>query len=484
MHSESWTIGSIATEIDGVLSHAAMADEIVTNFQVKAWSCNSGSCFVPYSYPPLLDGGNEMVRSAIIRGNAKVAIVDSLEAAMADLPTIRVANVNEALARLARSSRDRFAGKLIGITGTAGKSSTKAMLGHLVKLAGSSWVTTSNQNLTPHVLANLASITPDTEYAVMEIGLYQQHTIQESTKASMPHVGLITSIGLNHAASFDDPETGILNAKTDLLRLLAPGATAVLPAFSGRYQELLAHAKQSDKVDRIISCGTDVKCDVRLLEIERTGEQQRATLQVAKKAYIFDVPYLGAHMVQNAALVAGALLALDLPMELMTQLNSAPRPHSAARRYKAEYRNKTFELIDDSFNTGSLALTAMTEHVAGRKAKRKLLIVSDIGGMEDTGYELHATLAGPIDAAGFAHVFTVGPAMQEMAQRLETASSCFLNRFHAVKAMEDMLQDGDLVIIKGSTAMKFKDVIAHIKKGSTLTEADTSWTIEQDEGQV
>lgn len=478
MQGGTWTIGSIAQATGGTLSPGARPDVEIGNFHIIAWSCNAKSCFLTVSYPPLLDGGNKMVQSAIERQKARVALVDDATGLDPDLPWIKVDDVNVAAAILSQTSRDQFQGKLVGITGTAGKSSTKTMLGHVLKQAGSTWVTTSNQNLTPHVQASLASIAPTTKYAVMEIGLYAEPTVRDSAAMAQPHVGVITSIGLNHAASFDDPVTGILKAKTDLLRHLTPGGTAVLPGFSDRYEELLDHAKQSDRVARIITCGKQTGSDIQLVDISRRGEKQRATIAVAGKSYAFDVPYMGTHMVENAVMVAGAVLALDLPLDLMTSLDGAPRPHSAARRYKVDYRGKIVEIIDDSFNTGPLAITAMAEHAATRSATRKYLVIGDIRGLEEDGHALHTDLAAPIDAAKFDHVFTVGPGMKEMAGALKTPSTCFGNRFTATNAMLDALADGDLVFIKGSAAMKFKDVIAHIKKKATMASADPEWVIE------
>ena len=289
---------------------------------------------------------------------------------------------------------------------------------------------------------------------------------------------MITSIGLHHATSFEDPQTEILRSKTDLLRNLIPWGTAVLPRFSNRYSELLEHAKQSKNVEHILTCGTEAGDDVRLLEIVRKGELQRVTFEVSGQKNVCEVPFVGRHMVENAMLVAGVLVALDLPMSLVSHLPTSPRSHSATRRYEAAYGGKKFEIIDDCFNSGPLAVTAIVEHAAERTNVRKLLLIGDIPAMEEDSHERHVALAPKMDAAGFSHVITVGPGMKAMSEFLRTPSSSFRNRFSGANALLDAVENGDVVFIKGSSSRGFKDVLAHISKKASLTEADALWTIE------
>lgn len=473
-----WTIGKIADLVGGTLSPAADRDVEVQNFQIRAYSCNRHSCFIAADFPTLLPGGNQMVGSALGKKGARLAIVESTDRLSDDQSWVLVPNVNDAARTLAQSGRDQFCGKLIGITGSSGKSSVKVMLNHVLKQAGITWVTKSNQNLTPHIMASLPGIAPTTQFAVLEVGLYFGDTVRNSVALARPHIGIITSIGLNHALNFEDPEAEIFESKTDLLRGLENGGTAILPEYSERFDELLDAARQSPCVDQVIVCGESDTADVQLLDVARRGELQIVTCRAGSETFTFDVPYPGRHMVENATLVAGAVVALGQPVALMEHLSTAPKPHSATRRYRLDYPEASIEVVNDTFNSGVLAVNALVHNASERRAKRKFLLIGDIGQLEEGEFSIHQSLAPAIDAAGFTHVFTVGRGMQRMAENLSTPASSFMNRFKAAKAMGQMLENGDLVFLKASASMKFDDVFAHMTKRAKSAEVSPTWVIE------
>lgn len=135
--------------------------------------------------------------------------------------------------------------------------------------------------------------------------------------------------------------------------------------------------------------------------------------------------------------------------------------------YKARFKHKEVMIFNDSGNSTDQNVKAHCAMAAARPG-RKLFIVADVPRLAELGDSIHAELLPHIDAVGFEHVITVGPHLSAVSSGLKTPHSSYMNRFHALKRMEELLQDDDMVFIKGNSVSKFKDIMKLIGKKAEL----------------
>ncbi|PUB12837.1 Mur ligase family protein [Yoonia sediminilitoris] len=315
---ETWTLGKIAAEVEGRLSGSADPTSVVRDFHIRAWSCGPGSVFLP-----IFNAGPQMTQRALGRG-AVGALVDTH---LADsIPHIWVYDLQSAAMKLAQKRRASFDGQVVGITGSAGKSSTKAMLAQVLQSSGNIYASRNNQNLTPYVTATLCSLPPTTDVAIFELAMYSPDMVGKSSELAQPHIGIITSIGMNHAEYHDNPEEGIIKSKTEIFWGMKEKGTAILPSHDSAFEKLRYRALESGKVNRIIECGMTCGDDVRLVEAIEHSTYSEVTISAFGETARYCISVPGMHMIQNSLLVAATLKSLGKPLSCMAKMREYQPP--------------------------------------------------------------------------------------------------------------------------------------------------------------
>lgn len=469
-----WNLRTLAEEINGQLSPGANPETVVKRFNVMAWNCQNGDIFLP-----IHRASAEMGITALNKG-ASAMITDGFQPSQ-DMPWIKVPDLQTATRAIAGRVRDEFAGKLIGITGSAGKSTTKSMLNYVLKNCGETHTSISNQNLVGFTVATLAGMPDNTEYAIFEIAMETPDTVKESAEISRPHIGVITSIGLNHGVHHERPEEGIVQSKTEMFFQMEPSGIAVLPTCDKYYDKMCVRAKKSGRVSRIIACGQNLEDDIRLVNVTENATHSIVTVEVESRLVEYVVPMMGQHMVDDSLLVAGCLLALDLPIENMDALRDYVTPKSRLERFRVAYPDKVIELIDDSVNAAPDQVRALLNALNARgKSKRRLLVLGDMLELGDRAEELHVMLSSEIDASNLDLLVTIGPLSKKLANSVNIPGASFANSFEALKEINALVQDGDLVAMKGSAGMHMKRIFKEIKRVAKMSAAPLDWSIDQE----
>ncbi|WP_170456924.1 Mur ligase family protein [Ruegeria arenilitoris] len=457
-----WSAGELANFVDGSLSPALAPDTQIRDFFARVWACGKGSLFVPLEF----EGPRQirMTRNAVTKRGAIGGMVDEAKGLDNELPYILVPDLQQAALKLAHHTREAYSGKMVGVTGSAGKTTTTAMIATCLRKHGTAWKTRNNNNATPQVTTNVISIPEENEYAVIELALSGGHRVSDAASIARPHVAIITSISKAHIESFaeeDDPAQAVVNEKLSIMDHVVPGGSVVLPSASEHFDQMLAYAEKSERIDKIITCGARKEDDVRVIASESFDTGERVTLASDDEMVIVDIPFVGAHMQSNTLLVAGAMRALNLPAASATAVSDTAQTMSSLIIYDADFSGKRVRVFNDSYNSTDQNVKAHCE-LAGARPGRKFLIVSDVPKLAHYAEEIHAELLPHIDAAGFEHVITVGPYFMKAAAGLKTPSSSFDDRFQAIARVLELIQDGDTIFVKGSPESEFKDIMMRI----------------------
>ncbi len=384
-------------------------------------------------------------------------------------PQVSVPDTMAALEALARASRTRMSGKVIGVTGSVGKTGTKeALFAALDRAApGSTHRSVKSYNNHTGVPLSLARMPRSSRFGVFEMGMNHAGELAALTRLVRPHVAIITAIAPAHIEFFKD-EAGIADAKAEIFQGLEPGGTAIVP-FDSPHHERLATAARA-YAGRVISFGTGAGADVRALETMRTPTGGTfVTAQLMHRELSFTVGEPGAHWVSNALAVLAAVEAVgaDVAVAGLALADLGGLPGRGARFLAALPRGASALIIDESYNANPVSMAATLAVLAAEKAPRKIAVLGEMRELGDETAAFHSALAAPVLAAGVTKAILVGNAMTALGNALEGRCE-FVHVPDAAAARHalfDIIADGDAVLIKGSNGVGLSAVVAVLSGG-------------------
>ncbi len=420
--------------------------------------------------------GHEFVAQALAKGAAAALVNRRPQNVSKDAPLLIVPDVLAALSDLARVARARTHARIVGVTGSVGKTSTKDMLRTVLSGQGRTHAAEASYNNHWGVPLTLARMPADTEYAVIEIGMNHPGEIAPLARLARLDVAIITTVAAAHLEAFESIE-GIAHEKASILQGLVPGGTAILPTDIDTAPILTATAEGLGA--RIIRFGADERADWRLTDIQLTPDATVVRASAAGTPILFKVRTPGRHFAPNALAVLAAASALGLDPTIATcDIGEWAPPAGRGTRERIvldQVEDQSFELIDDAFNANPASMAASfdllavippTDGVGRVGAGRRVAILGDMLELGRTELELHEALARHPTLAAISVVHCVGPRMRALhavlpqRQRglwVETAAEL-------VPQARSLVDAGDIVLVKGSKGIKVSLVVDALRK--------------------
>jgi UDP-N-acetylmuramoyl-tripeptide--D-alanyl-D-alanine ligase len=382
----------------------------VTGVQVDSRRIVHGDLFVA------VGEGSEYVDDALLRGAAAALVPEDAFAA---------------LAHVGRAVRDRSSARVVGITGSMGKTSTKDILAALCAPSARVIAAEASYNNEIGVPLTLCRLEPDTEVCILELAMRGFGQIEYLCEMARPEIGVITNVGPVHLELVDSLD-GVRVAKGELIAALPPGGTAIVPV--------------DFPVDR------DDVAVVRVGDV--SGEPAGERLVVGGVSFNFSAR----HQAQNAATALAAVDALGLP-----------RPQSVDVDF-SRWRGEEGELpgggllINDAYNANPVSMRAALAYLAERaEGRRRVAILGDMAELGHTGPDYHREVGEAAAELGVDELLAVG----ELARGyLEAGVSgrWVANVHDAVRQVEELVRPGDAVLVKASRAIGLEAVAAALVK--------------------
>ncbi|MCF8500864.1 MAG: UDP-N-acetylmuramoyl-tripeptide--D-alanyl-D-alanine ligase, partial [Rhodospirillum sp.] len=405
---------------------------------------------------------HDYVVQALDQGAVAAIVSRPVEGANPDR-LISVTDTNEALWTLGRAARARFGGKVVGVTGSVGKTGTKEMLSLALGLFGRVHATVGNLNNHFGVPLTLARLPAEADYAVIEMGMSAPGEITPLTQLARPHVALITTVAPAHLAFFTGVEQ-IADAKAEILAGLEPGGMAVFNR-DNRFYERLCRAARSHGINQIIGFGRHISAEARLLDCAVDGEGTAVFALVGDHAFAFRMPVEGHHWAHNAlgALAVADALGLD-PERAALGLAALSAPKGRGLRHRVPLAFGQIQVIDESYNASPESMVAALDSLAHAKPGPRGRRIAVIGDMLELGPEapvLHAALAKTVLDRGIDLVHTPGPLAAHLWDALPTGKrgSKADSAEALVSSILADLRPGDVVMVKGSNGSKVSRVV-------------------------
>jgi UDP-N-acetylmuramoyl-tripeptide--D-alanyl-D-alanine ligase len=414
--------------------------------------------------------GSGFVADALARGAAG-AMVHSQVSDLARL--LLVDDTLAGLHGLGCFARRRFAGRLVAVTGSVGKTTTKEMLRSVLSVLGRTHAAVASYNNHWGLPLTLARIPPDAEFCVAEIGMNHAGEIAPLARLARPHVAVITAIEKAHIGFLGSLEA-IADEKAAILAALEPGGVAVLPADT----PLLPRLRDAAGAARVVTFGTSPSADARLVALALDAEGSDVGVEYEGERLDCRLNVPGRHMAMNmlAALAAAINLVrvpgasgrrdaarascqslFGLAGEALAQF--VPLSGRGVRR-RIAVAGGALSLLDESYNGNPASMRAALAVLSLQPARRRIAVLGDMLELGDTGPAEHRALATDVAAAAD-RLFACGPLMHELFSAVPEP----LRAAHAPDAaslaaiLTRNLAPGDAVLVKGSLGSRMKLVV-------------------------
>ncbi|MWB78641.1 UDP-N-acetylmuramoyl-tripeptide--D-alanyl-D-alanine ligase [Pseudooceanicola sp. 216_PA32_1] len=421
--------------------------------------------------------GHEFVAQALDKG-AGAALVDHVPEGVApDAPLLIVPDVLEALGDLGRAARARMGGKVVAVTGSVGKTSTKEMLRVVLSHQARTHVAEASYNNHWGVPLTLARMPADTELAVIEIGMNHPGEIAPLARLARPHVAMITTVAAAHLEAFEDL-AGIAREKASIFEGLEPGGVAVVNGDLDTSPILIDTALARGA--RVITFGEAAGNHHRLTGIGFSDDTTVAEARAWRTQVLYKVGAAGRHFAVNALGVLAVAWALGLDRALAAADLSRWSPPAGRGMREVLLLDRveeglSFELIDDAFNANPTSMAAALEVLAaatprdnvGRHSHGRRVAV--LGEMLELGPDeaaMHLGLADLETMSAIDVVHCVGQLMRPLYEALpEAQRGRYAAKAESLAGKAARLVDaGDVVLVKGSKGSKVSLVVDAMRK--------------------
>lgn len=426
--------------------------------------------------------GHEFVAEALAKG-AAAALVSHIPEGVSDTaPLLIVKDVLTALEDLGRAARARSAAKVIGVTGSVGKTGTKDMLRAALTPQGRVHAAERSFNNHWGVPLTLARMPKDTEFAVIEIGMNHPGEIGPLSVMADLDVALVTTVAPVHMAAFKDVDE-IAAAKAEIFEGLRRGGVAVINHDIGTYRILHKAAKKAGA--HLVRFGSAEGPEFGLKQARVVGEMTSVKAVANGSPILFKISAPGRHLAMNALAVLAAVDAVKADLaQAMIALGQWVAPSGRGARCVVkldDLEGLSVELIDESYNANPTSMTAAIEVLAaaiptdnvGRIRKgRRIAFLGDMLELGPQENALHGAIADLPALEQIDLVYTSGPLMHALHEALPEGQrgEWFTTADDMAAKVYQLLDAGDVAMVKGSNGSKVSLVVDAIKKLGQVEE--------------
>ncbi|MBP1857441.1 UDP-N-acetylmuramoylalanyl-D-glutamyl-2,6-diaminopimelate--D-alanyl-D-alanine ligase [Rhizobium herbae] len=428
--------------------------EGITGISIDSRSLDKGEAFFAIKGDRV--DGHDYAGIAVANGAALLVVSETKLPALGRViaPMIVVDDVLEAMVRLGCAARDRSAAKIIAVTGSVGKTTTKEMLRHVLEPSGRVHASVASFNNHWGVPLTLSRMPENTDFGIFEIGMNHADEIRPLVRMVRPHVAIITTIAAAHLGNFKDLEE-IAAAKAEIMEGLVDDGHVILNRDNEQF-ETLEKTANALAVAHIHSFGSSAKADFRMVEF--TGGSEGAVLWAALDGKTLEIQMgaPGRHIAENALAVIGAasLVGADMDAALAALATLQPEKGRGAR-HRLAIGSASFVLIDESYNANPASMRAaisLLKDTELPEGGRRIAILGDMLEMGEFAGKVHAELAAPLVEAGINEVWLAGPEMAHLRDALpEDAHVEYRQTVDELKEFAlGSIAAGDGVMIKSS----------------------------------
>lgn len=449
-----WTLTDIAQAVGGEIMHAPDTEVTVKSVSGDSRSLKDGALFVPIIAER---NGHEFIESAIDNGAVAAFWSDDSDEAPSDFPMIKVEDTLEAYKTFAKWHLKAVNPKVVGITGSNGKTTTKDMAAAVLGTKFKTHKTAENENNQLGVPKTILSMPQDTEVLVLEMGMSQPGEISIHSKMGQPDIAVITMVGESHIEAFDGSRKKLAHEKLDILAGLTDGGLLIRPADD----ELIA--SQFDRDIHNCTFGWDDAADIYATDV--SGDATSTTFIVDGETITIPVP--GKYNVNNALMAI--LIGQELGISLAEAKKGLKNLEMTKNRLEWLDGQNGIRLLNDAYNASPTSVNAALSYFEDIEVEgAKIVVLGDIRELGDRSKEYHEQLTEGIDLTQFKAVFLYGDEMKALYDKI-TDDNDHVRHFTGekdllIEAIKETATADDSVLFKSSNGTDLLSVVDKLKK--------------------
>jgi UDP-N-acetylmuramoyl-tripeptide--D-alanyl-D-alanine ligase len=460
-----WTVDTMAAAMNAG-AHGKLPSS-VNGISIDSRSLQPGDAF--FAIAGDSRDGHEFVDAALKKG-AGLAVVAKEKRAMfaADAPLLAVDDVLGGLRDLGHAARERLKGKVIAVTGSVGKTSTKEALYLVLSRTGLTHASAASYNNHWGVPLSLSRCPADARFAVFELGMNHPGEIGPLSRMVEPDIAIITTVAPVHLEYFKSVDE-IADAKAEIFEGLDSDGIAILNRDNAQFNRLVDRALDG-RVSRVVSFGEEKKCDARLLRCVLHADYSSVQADIIGDEVTYKVGAPGRHLVLNslAVLAAAKLAGADLALSALALAELQPA-QGRGTRILLNVPGGNALLIDESYNANPVSMRAAIALLGQAEPGPRGRRIAVLGDMLELGTQsalLHRELAEAITQNAVDLVFCSGPEMQNLWDALPPnrrgsyASNSGALEPHVLEAVSS----GDAVMVKGSNGSKMAPIVKALQR--------------------
>ena len=423
------------------------ADAEVTGVAIDTRKLQPGDLFVAIKGERA--DGHDYLAEAAARGAVAALVTRKVDS---ELPQLLVDDAELALGDLASAVRAQRDVRVVGITGSNGKTTVKTLVASILSRHGRTHVSAGNFNNELGLPLTLLAMPQDTEYAVLEMGAGKPGDIAYLAAIARPDIGLVTLIAPAHLERMGSIES-VAETKGALYQALPADGIAIINADDAfaRFFGGLAGAR------KVLRYGLDHPADIGADIVEQRVDGSRFVLSTPHGDAEVALPLPGRHNIANALAATALALALEVPLDtIVAGLEQVP---GVAGRLRREVMAGGWTLIDDSYNANPSSMAAAIDTLLLADGER-WLVLGDMAELGPEARALHAGIGARARERGVERLFAVGPLGVATVEAFGVRGEHFNDKAALIAALQAQLHAGVTCLVKGSRSAGMEQVVA------------------------
>ena len=463
-------------DIDTSIWSSDEVSKVIRNKIESSWYCNAlefdsrkvqpGSIF--FAMPGTKFDGHNFIDDAVKSGAIALIVQKSYKSSIYNNKLIKVDDVYKTLILMAQAARKRVndSAKIIAITGSSGKTSTKEMISSALSTLGLTYSNTGSFNNHVGVPYTLVNMSRNIEFGVFEIGMNNSNEISKLAKLVKPNIAIITNVSEAHIGNFKSIKE-VIKAKAEIFEGLVDKGYILINRDFEHYNEIITYSEKLKNITTI-TYGLDNLSDIYLIERVVSKKGQKITVSAYGKNYTYEINFDGLHQAINSLAVLGVLLILNCDVKKgLNNLYKSTVPIGRGNKYDLLIDEKKSLLIDDSYNANPSSVIAslnMLNEIAVNN--RKVLILGEMGELGKHSLLLHKKLYNYLINLNINLVIFVGKNTKNLYNISKNNIECSWSESaeQIIKSdIDKLIKPMDTILVKGSRYMKMEVVVNYLR---------------------
>ncbi|ELC8386108.1 UDP-N-acetylmuramoyl-tripeptide--D-alanyl-D-alanine ligase [Clostridium perfringens] len=395
--------------------------------------------------------GNNYVLDAFNKG-AKIAIVDEVKCDLnelkEDVALIKVQNTRRALMDLAKFYREKLGLKVVGITGSAGKTSTKDLVAAVLSYKYKVFKTKGNFNNEIGLPLMILELDSTYDVAILEMGMRGLGQIKELAEIASPDLGIITNIGISHIEILKTREN-ILKAKMEIATFFDKNNTLVV---CGNDDFLGALPEAEYKIVKT-GVGENFKIGAKNIALEELSS--KFTVYDGEKEEEFSLDMPGEHNISN--LMLGIAIAKELGVSFEEMKRGLKNIEATSMRLEL-IKKDGFSILNDCYNSSPVAVKSAIDVMKNIEGKRRMAVLGTMRELGHKSEEAHEEIGKYAKENGIEKVLCFGDFSENIKEGYGEGCTVYENKEELIKDLLNIICDGDIILVKASRSLKFEEI--------------------------